>query len=271
MFLPPGVSEAFAERSGWGFGYVTWDEVRALVKPRAEDAHKGMYGHALLVCGSRGMPGAAVLSAGAALRSGCGLVTVHLPESERFPVEANFPSAMVSLDTADCFTELPADMTRYTAVGIGCGLGQDSRTVEALECLLEWCRTRKVRMVIDADALNMLSRHTGLQRLVPAGTILTPHLGELRRLVGTWRDEEEMLERANGLAARLDSVVVVKGPNPLFIFLYHLISQTIYKYESKDSFTHLIMKFILSPNPNIPHNAADEYCTTVLSHLLAKS
>ena len=143
MFLPPGVSEAFAERSGWGFGYVTWDEVRALVKPRAEDAHKGMYGHALLVCGSRGMPGAAVLSAGAALRSGCGLVTVHLPESERFPVEANFPSAMVSLDTADCFTELPADMTRYTAVGIGCGLGQDSRTVEALECLLEWCRTRK--------------------------------------------------------------------------------------------------------------------------------
>ena len=202
MFLPPGVSEAFAERSGWGFGYVTWDEVRALVKPRAEDAHKGMYGHALLVCGSRGMPGAAVLSAGAALRSGCGLVTVHLPESERFPVEANFPSAMVSLDTADCFTELPADMTRYTAVGIGCGLGQDSRTVEALECLLEWCRTRKVRMVIDADALNMLSGHTGLQRLVPAGTILTPHLGELRRLVGTWRDEEEMLERANGLAAQ---------------------------------------------------------------------
>ena len=80
MFLPPGVSEAFAERSGWGFGYVTWDEVRALVKPRVEDAHKGMYGHALLVCGSRGMPGAAVLSAGAALRSGCGLVTVHLPE-----------------------------------------------------------------------------------------------------------------------------------------------------------------------------------------------
>ena len=68
-------------------------------------------------------------------------------------------------------------------------------------------------MVIDADALNMLSGHTGLQRLVPAGTILTPHLGELRRLVGTWRDEEEMLERANGLAARLDSVVVVKGPN----------------------------------------------------------
>lgn len=55
MFLPPGVSEAFAERSGWGFGYVTWDEVRALVKPRAEDAHKGMYGHALLVCGSRGI------------------------------------------------------------------------------------------------------------------------------------------------------------------------------------------------------------------------
>ncbi len=64
---------------------------------------------------------------------------------------------------------------------------------------------------------------------------------------------------------------IKKKTNPLFIFLYHLISQTIYKYEPKDSFTHITIKFILSPDPNTPRNAAGEYCTTVLSHLLAKS
>lgn len=213
MFLPPGVSETFAENSGWGFDYITSEEIGALVEPRLQDAHKGSYGHALLVCGSKGMPGAAVLSTGAALRSGCGLVTIHLPEAERFPVQANFPSALFSLDATDCFTELPEDMERYTAVGVGCGLGRDRRSESALGRLLEWCGAHSIRMVIDADALNMLAGNPDMQRLVPAGAILTPHAGELRRLTGEWTSAEDMLYRANDLAARLDCVVIAKGPN----------------------------------------------------------
>lgn len=213
MFLPPGVGEAFAERSGLGFGYITWERVREMVVPRKQDAYKGTYGHALLVCGSKGMSGAATLATGAALRSGCGLITVHLPECARFPVEANYPSALFSLDAGDCFSELPGDMAKYNAVGVGCGLGRNPRTATALERLLAWCRTHGIRMVIDADALNILSEHPELQAAVPVGSILTPHLGELERLVGQWEDEEDKFDRANTLARRLDCIVVVKGPN----------------------------------------------------------
>lgn len=213
QFLPPGVSEAFADASGLGFGYVTDDYLRTLILPRREDAHKGTYGHALLVCGSEGMVGAAVLATGAALRSGCGLVTVHLPATERVPVQTNFPSALFSLDPAPCFSQLPADMSRYTAVGAGCGLGRDPRTGAALDALIDHCREASVPLVLDADALNWLAAHPDRLDRLPAGTILTPHAGELRRLVGEWSDEEEKFRRIAALAARIGGIVVSKGPN----------------------------------------------------------
>lgn len=213
MFLPPGISEEFAEHSGWGFGYVTAETVKELMKPRRQDAHKGTYGHALLICGSKGMAGAAVLSTGAALRSGCGLVTVHLPESERFAVEANFPSALYSLDSDEFFTSMPSGMEKYSVVGIGCGLGQHSRSMEALQDVLVWCRDRGIKMVIDADALNLLAADRSLQRFIPPGAVLTPHIGELKRLVGEWRGEQEKIELVAEFASRLRCVMVVKGPN----------------------------------------------------------
>lgn len=213
MFVPPGVSDDFAENSGLGFGYITEEYVRELILPRATDAHKGMYGHAILVCGSRGMAGAASLATGAALRSGCGLVTIHVPENERFPVEANFPSALFSLDKGNYFSELPEEMSKYTAVGVGCGLGQRPESVRALEELLDYCNNHGLPMVIDADALNILSIETGMQELIPPGAILTPHLGELKRLVGEWSSEEHKIELIRDLSARLGVIVVVKGAN----------------------------------------------------------
>ena len=162
------------------------EDVRRMLRPRREDAHKGDFGHALLVCGSRGMAGAAVLAAMGALRSGCGLVTVHLPESERTVIE------------------------RYTAVGCGCGLGRHSETEAALRSLLSaWHRP----MVLDADALNIIAAGPDLLGLVPEGSILTPHLGELRRLVGEWTSAEDRLAKAADLAVRTRSCVVVKGPH----------------------------------------------------------
>ncbi len=213
MFLPPGVGEEFAEGSTLGFGYVTADDVRSLLIPRSIDAHKGIYGHALLICGSRGMSGAAALSVGAALRSGCGLVTIHLPESERFPVAANFPSALYSLDDGPFFTSMPCDMSKYSVVGVGCGLGVHEQTAFALGELLEYCTAVSMPMVVDADALNLIAADSGLRRSVPRGSVLTPHLGELRRLVGEWSSEEHKIDLASALAAEMDSIIVVKGPN----------------------------------------------------------
>lgn len=213
MFLPAGVSEEFAEGTGFGFGYVTEEFVKELVIPRSPDAHKGMYGHALLVCGSRGMSGAAVLSTGAALRSGCGLVTVHIPENERFAVEANFPSALYSLDPCAFFSVIPDNMDKYAVVGIGCGLGQHTDTASAFAGLMTLCKERGIPVVIDADALNLLAADPALLQLIPGNAVLTPHLGELKRLVGEWGSEQHKLELIAEFARRHECIMVVKGPN----------------------------------------------------------
>lgn len=142
---------------------------------------------------------------------GCGLVTVHLPRSERVSVHANSPSAIVSGDPEPVFSRLPRDMGRYDAVGVGPGVGQDPRSFEALEALLR----AGLPAVIDADALNMLSARTELQRLVARGSILTPHLGELRRLAGDWASEDEKIEKTRDLASRLGCCVVVKGAHTM--------------------------------------------------------
>ena len=190
------------------------EDVRRMLRPRREDAHKGDFGHALLVCGSRGMAGAAVLAAMGALRSGCGLVTVHLPESERTVIHCTCPSAMVDCDPQGHFSALPSNMERYTAVGCGCGLGRHPETEAALRSLL---RTWQRPMVLDADALNIIAAGPDLLGLVPEGSILTPHLGELHRLVGEWVSAEERLAKAADLAVRTHSCVVVKGPHSAVI------------------------------------------------------
>ena len=140
------------------------EDVRRMLRPRREDAHKGDFGHALLVCGSQGMAGAAVLAAMGALRSGCGLVTVHLPESERTVIHCTCPSAMVDCDPHGYFSALPSNMERYTAVGCGCGLGRHPETEAALRSLL---RTWRRPMVLDADALNIIAAGPDLLGLVP--------------------------------------------------------------------------------------------------------
>ncbi|MDR0510834.1 MAG: NAD(P)H-hydrate dehydratase [Rikenellaceae bacterium] len=174
--------------------------VAALRLPTDEFAHKWLLGHALLVVGSRGMVGAALLATGGALRSGCGLVSTHLPQDERAALHARYPSAMLSLDLTT--------LDRYDAVGVGCGLGQTEQSVGVFSRLLE----NAVRpVVVDADGLNILAARPQLGAQIPRGSILTPHQGELRRLVGEWEDERQKIEASTELAALLGSVVVVKG------------------------------------------------------------
>ncbi len=179
---------------------------------RDRNAHKGNFGHVLVVAGKRGMAGAAVLSAGAALRSGCGLVTVHVPEGERSVIHIAHPSAIVSPDSADCFSELPEDMTKYTAVGAGPGLGTSVKTVAALGRLMD----AGLPMVLDADALNIISMHPEYAGRIPRGSVLTPHIGELRRLLKSgWTDEGQRNEMVRALAESTGAVVVVKGANTM--------------------------------------------------------
>ncbi len=211
VVLPIGLDEAFIRQSESPYFYVDEAFAERFRKPRRTFAHKGDYGHALLICGSEGMIGAAILSAGAALRSGCGLVTVHMPQKEAAALYANCPSAMLSGDPQPYFSALPADMSRFTAIGIGCGLGQHEESLEALKSLLRLGKP----MVLDADALNLLAARPDLQALVSPSSVLTPHPGELRRWVGPWRDDEQRSRLASDLARRLASYVVVKGAHTM--------------------------------------------------------
>ena len=183
--------------------------LRPLLLDRENDSHKGDYGHLLVVAGCQTMPGAAVLATGAALQSGCGLVTLHSTPRALQAVVNNFPSAMLSEDPRKAFSRVPEPLDRYSAIAVGPGLGRDALTGVALHGLMTAAKASGIPMVVDADALNLLSENPAWMADIPAGSVLTPHLGELRRLVPYEKGHEE--EAARELVSKSGSVVVMKG------------------------------------------------------------
>lgn len=150
---------------------------------RNQDTTKHDYGHAMLVAGAYGRMGCAILAARAALRSGCGLVSTHLPALCVAPMQTAFPEAMVDIDPDDrLFTAAPAGLGRYTAIAAGPGLGTAESTQRALRQLLEQ-RPAEAPLVLDADALNILALHKDWLPLA-AGAVMTPHAAEYARLFG---------------------------------------------------------------------------------------
>ena len=181
------------------------DYVKSLLKPRDPKAYKNSFGHALLYAGSLGMAGAAILSARACLRSGVGLLTVCSPAYNNDILQISVPEAM-TIASDDLYAN--TDLSRYNAVGAGPGLGQGDSQAAILEKLL---KSSSYPMVLDADALNIIARSRYLLEYIPAGSVLTPHPGELKRLVGQTDDWDNMIQKAKALAADNGITVVVKG------------------------------------------------------------
>jgi ADP-dependent NAD(P)H-hydrate dehydratase / NAD(P)H-hydrate epimerase len=203
-----GLSKEFISVCPTPFYYLRMKDIRKILKPRGKYDHKGTYGHALLIAGSYGKIGAAVLASRAALRSGLGLLTAHVPRCGYEILQTAVPEAMAVVDGDEhIFTEA-GDLARYSTLGIGPGMGQDERTVEALEKTLD---AFQKPVVLDADALNILGAHRHLMKLVPPGSILTPHPKEFERLTGPWKNDFDRLDMQRQLAASLKSVVVLKG------------------------------------------------------------
>ena len=178
------------------------------IKKRPEFGHKGTFGHALLIAGSSGMAGAAVLSSMACLRTGCGLVTAHVPKDIANIIHISFPESLVSNDLSNKhFTSLP-DLSKYSAIGIGPGIGTAKESVKAFRELLEKCDKP---LVIDADALNILSLDKTLIKILPKDSILTPHPGEFDRLFGKSVNSFERLSRQIDKATELSVCIILKG------------------------------------------------------------
>ena len=174
------------------------------------DTHKRNYGHLLVVAGCDQMPGAAVLATGAALQSGCGLVTLHSTERALQSVVNNFPSALLSEELEAHFCTAPSTLKKYAVVAIGPGLGRDAGTMNALMDLLVEACDRKIPTVLDADALNILSVIPDWHEIIPPGAVLTPHKGELKRLLPC-KDDAEREVLAWELCAETGCHIVMKG------------------------------------------------------------
>ncbi len=205
-----GLDPAYVQKTETPFYYLTKKEAKSLLQPRPKFSHKGTFGHALLITGSFGKMGAAVLAAKACLRAGVGLLTVHAPRSGNFILQTTVAEAMVSADhRARYWAELP-DLEVYSSIGVGPGIGKNPETITVLEQLIEQC---KKPLVLDADALNILAENPAWWAILPQNTIITPHPKEFERLFG--QSENEFMRNAlqRQKAVELGIVIVLKGAN----------------------------------------------------------
>jgi NAD(P)H-hydrate epimerase len=183
--------------------------VKSIYKPRKKFAHKGNYGHALLVAGSAGKIGAAVLAARACMRSGVGLLFCHLPRCGYTIMQTSLPEAMVISDPHESITtKVEEDLTHFEAIGIGPGIGTAAETKMALREIFD---TYRHPLVIDADGLNILASQKDLLHLVPPGSILTPHPKEFERLFGESANDFARIELALQKSRELKVIIVLKG------------------------------------------------------------
>ena len=208
QLLDIGLSEEAINEKETDFVLAEHGDMPPMLKVRSKFAHKGNFGRALLIAGSQGMAGASVLAARACLRSGIGLLTVHIPFCNNFIVQTSVPEAMTEIDINDVRFSCATDTDDYQAVGIGPGLGKAGDTEAALLEQIESCQTP---MVVDADALNLLGEHRSYIGRLPKGSILTPHPKELERLVGKCQNSYERLTKACELAQSTGVHIILKG------------------------------------------------------------
>ena len=194
--------------------YIDHKEILKIYRTIDNHTHKGIQGHVLIIGGSYGKIGAVCLSSKAALKSGCGLVTAYVPKCGYNILQTAIPEVMVLTDNHERYiSEISFDIIPQ-AIGIGPGLGQEVVTQKAFFKFLE---QNSFPLVVDADALNILSKNKEWIFLLPAKTIITPHPKELERLIGKWTSEEEKINLAKLFSIKYNLIIVMKGAPTIII------------------------------------------------------
>ena len=208
IVLPIGLDDNAIRNTVSPYKLLEKSDVEPLLKNRNKFDHKGIFGHGLLISGSIGKMGAAVLGARAALRTGIGLITCHVPLSGVVIIQCALPEAMVQPDRNEKHISEIGNTDSFSAVGIGPGIGTEPESQRVLHKLLE--ESRKP-MVIDADALNILSLNKEWFSLIPEGAILTPHPKEFERLAGESGNSFLRLNKQIEFSKEHKCIVVLKG------------------------------------------------------------
>ena len=244
-----GLSQNKLEELQSSFYTIDRDLARIILKPRSKFSHKGTYGKALLVVGSYGKMGAGILAVRAALRSGLGLLTCHIPECGYSIMQTAVPEAMCLIDQDKYHITEAIENTGYDSIGIGPGIGTESETERALTKMLE---SAECPMVIDADALNIISENRELLHLIPKGSILTPHIKEFERLAGYTANDFERLELQQSFSKKYEIVIVLKGAH------------------SSVSLPNGTVYFNTTGNPGMATAGSGDVLTGILTGLLAQ-
>ena len=207
--LSIGLHPGFYEHATSKIELQLLEDVKDLRPLRAKSAHKGNFGHALLLCGQLGKMGAAVLAARGALRSGVGLLSCQVPASGLNILQTTVPEAMCLVDgNPEYCTQLPKDLSLYRSIGMGPGLGTHIDTIAVLDAVLSTF-TRPI--VIDADAINCLALEPSLLKKIPTNSVLTPHRKEFARLFGESANDFERMQKAIDQAVHHQVFIVLKG------------------------------------------------------------
>jgi len=243
------LAPAFLDRVETAFYYIDQKLAAQSFKQRNKFAHKGTFGHSLIMAGSMGKIGAAVLATKACLRSGSGLVSAHVPKCGYEIMQSTVPEAMVVIDPHEkILTEL-IDLSPYQAIGIGCGIGTETMTAETLEFML---KRIKIPLVLDADALNIIAKQQKMLKHIPKESILTPHVKEFERLFGESENDFERTQLQMKMALELGVYIILKGAHT-----------TIATPEAKCYFNS-------TGNPGMATGGSGDVLTGLLTGLLAQ-
>ncbi len=206
--LPIGLHPDYINSVSVKNHFIISNDIRLILKPRGKFSHKGTYGHGLLIAGSYGKMGAAVLAASAGLKAGAGLITAHIPKNGYNIIQTAVPEAMVSIDSdKKFFSDLPY-LANFNAIAVGPGIGLDDKTKNALKLLIQ---DAGMPLIIDADAINILAENKTWISFIPKNSIFTPHPKEFERLVGKTANDFERNEKQREFSIKYHVYVVLKG------------------------------------------------------------
>jgi NAD(P)H-hydrate epimerase len=200
-----GLDKKYISSLPTNYFFVELNDVQSICKKRPKFSHKGSYGKALIMAGSHGMMGAAILSARACLHSGVGLLSMLIPEDENVIMQKSVPEAMT-------ISSHNIDVEKFTSIALGPGIGKNEDTSKIVETIL---KSVSQPIILDADAINLLSENHHWFEYIPPQSILTPHPGEFKRLVGEWNSDAECVERLTSLAQHHQIYIILKGAHSM--------------------------------------------------------
>ncbi len=207
ILLDIGLSKEYEKKENAKFNFIDKELVNKIYIPRNEFANKGNYGYACLLAGSYGMMGSAILCSKACLRSGVGKLTTYICETGYNILQTSVPEAMCKV-FGNKFLKDAKGYKDFDVIGVGPGISKHS---SHKQLLLNLFKEFKKPIVIDADALNVLSTDLSLYKLIPSQSIMTPHPKEFERLFGKSDSDFDRIELALSKAKEMDIFIILKG------------------------------------------------------------